>query len=254
MAMRFARVAAIEDGYMKVAIDRTVSPRDHMYNTGPDWYYSVGQDGIRVILRALAMSDVKDVRRILDLPCGHGRVGRHLRAAFPGADIAFADIDTDGADFCAEQFGGTAIHSRPDLSQAPIGDSYDLIWIGSLFTHVDEQRAEAWLRHLCRCLAPRGILVATVHGNWSKEVQAKYGAMIGPEAWQHIVEGYEATGWGYARYDGPDDYGVSLCRASAVIAMGGRVEDVRILGYQERGWAGNHDVLLMEARDRMEAW
>jgi trans-aconitate methyltransferase len=252
--MRFARVAAVEDGYMKAEIDKTVSPRDHMYNTGPDWYFSVGQDGIRVILRALAMSEVGEVCRILDLPCGHGRVGRHLRTAFPRADIAFADIDTDGADFCADRFRGLAIHSQPDLSLAPIGDNYDLIWIGSLFTHVDEARAEVWLRHLCRRLSPRGILVATLHGNWSKEVQRHHGAMIGPAEWEDILRGYEATGWGYARYAGPDDYGVSLCQASAVIAMAGRIEGVRILGYHERGWAGNHDVLVMEARDRMEPW
>jgi trans-aconitate methyltransferase len=252
--MRYARVATIEDAYLKSEIDKTVSPRDHMYNTGPDWYFSVGLDGIRVILRSLATSGLNDVRRILDLPCGHGRVGRHLRAAFPGAEIGFADIDTDGADFCAAQFKGTAIYSQPDLSQAPIGDGYDVIWIGSLFTHVDEARAEAWLRHLCGCLSPRGILIATLHGNWSKEVQQKYGAMIGPEEWQEILRGYAATGWGYARYPGPDDYGVSLCQASAVIAMAGRVEGVRILGYHERGWAGNHDVLVIEARDRMEPW
>jgi SAM-dependent methyltransferase len=252
--MRYARVAAIEDAYMKVEIDKTVSPNDHMYNTGPNWYFSVGLDGIRVILWSLAMSEVREVARILDLPCGHGRVGRHLRAAFPRAEIAFADIDTDGADFCAAQFRGTAIYSQPDLSQAPIGDNYDVIWIGSLFTHVDQARAETWLRYLCGRLSPRGILIATVHGNWSKEVQRKYSKMIGPEHWQEILAGYEATGWGYARYPGPDDYGVSLCQASTVIAMAGRVEGVRILGYHERGWAGNHDVLVMEARDRMEAW
>ena len=252
--MKFARVAAIEDAYMKTEIEKTVSPNDHMYNTGPDWYFTVGLDGIRVILRSLALSSLHDVSRILDLPCGHGRVGRHLRAAFPKAEIAFADIDRDGVDFCATQFRGIAIYSQPDLSQVPIGDKYDLIWIGSLFTHVDEARAETWLRHLCGCLSPRGILVATVHGNWSKEVQSKYGAMIGAEEWQEILRGYEATGWGYARYAGPDDYGVSLCQAAAVIAMAGRVEGVRILGYHERGWAGNHDVLVMEARDRMESW
>jgi hypothetical protein len=220
--MNFARVATIQDAYLKTEIDKTVSPKDHMYNTGPDWYFIVGLDGIRVILRSLALSACNDVKRILDLPCGHGRVGRHLRAAFPQAEIAFADIDRDGADFCATHFRGT--------------------------------RAERWLRHLCGCLSRRGILVATVHGNWSKEVQAKYGAMIGPAEWQEIMRGYEATGWGYARYAGPDDYGVSLCQAAAVIAMAGRVEGVRILSYHERGWAGNHDVLVIDRWDRMEPW
>jgi trans-aconitate methyltransferase len=252
--MRFARVAAIEDAYLKVEIDKTVSPIDHMYNTGPDWYFSVGLDGIRVILRSLAISGLNDVNRILDLPCGHGRVGRHLRAAFPKAEIAFADIDRDGADFCASQFRGKAIYSQPDLSQAPIGDGYDLIWIGSLFTHVDQARAETWLRDLCRRLSKRGVLVSTVHGNWSREVHRKHGAFIGEPEWQEILKGCEETGWGYARYPGPDDYGVSLCHASAVVAMASRIEGVRIIGYQERGWAGNHDVLAIEARDRMEPW
>jgi trans-aconitate methyltransferase len=252
--MRYARVAAIEDAYLKVEIDKTLSPRDHMYNTGPDWYFTVGVDGIRVILRALAVSNIGEVTRILDLPCGHGRVARHLRAAFPRADITFADIDTDGADFCAGQFRGTAVHSQPDLSQVALGDGYDLIWIGSLFTHVDEARAETWTRFLCKRLSPRGVLVATLHGNWSKEVQHKYGKMIGDAEWEQIMAGYEATGWGYARYPGDDDYGVSLCKASTVIALASRIEGVRILGYNERAWAGNHDVLMIEARDRMEAW
>ncbi len=252
--MQYAHVAAVEDAYTKAEIDKTISPRDHMYNTGPAWYYMVGADGISAILRALAISSLHYPTRILDLPCGHGRVGRHLRAAFPQAEIVFADIDTDGADFCAAQFGGTAVYSQPDLSQVHLGDRYDLIWIGSLFTHVDQQRAETWLRHLSSLLAPCGVLVATIHGNWSKEVHRKHGAFIGEAEWEEILRGYEATGWGYARYAGPDDYGASLCKASTVIEMAGRIEGVRILGYHERGWAGNHDVLVITAQDRMEPW
>jgi trans-aconitate methyltransferase len=252
--MWFADVAALQQAYQKVDIDKTLSPQDHMYNTGPDWYFSVGTDGINVIFRALAISNLGTVNRILDLPCGHGRVARHLRAAFPQADITFADIDTDAVDFCARQFGGRGVYSQPDLSQVALGDGYDLIWIGSLFTHVDEARAETWLRHLCRRLSERGMVIATLHGNWTKEVHRTYGAIIGDAEWVQVMAGYEATGWGYARYPGPDDYGISLCRASAAIAMASRIEGTRILGYQERAWAGNHDVLMVEARDRMEPW
>jgi trans-aconitate methyltransferase len=250
--MQFAKVAALEEAFLKREIDKTVSPRDHMFNTGPDWYFSVGVDAIRVIFRALAMSSLGEVRRILDLPCGHGRVARHLRAAFPRATITFADIETDGVDFCTQQFGGAGVYSQPDLAQIELGTGFDVIWIGSLFTHVDRARAEAWTRHLCGLLSPRGILIATIHGNWSKEIQRSHGAMIGEAEWAEILAGYEATGWGYARYPGPDDYGVSLSRASSVIEMAACVQGPRILGYNERGWAGNHDVLLVENRDRME--
>lgn len=190
--MRYARVAAIEEAYAKAAISQTLSPHDHMYNTGADWYFTVGADGMRVVFRALATSAMAEPKRILDLPCGHGRVARHLRAAFPRAEITFADIETDGADFCAATFGGTALHS--------------------------------------------------------------YGAMIGDGEWQRILAGCDATGWGYAPYPETPDYGVSLCQAGTVLAMASRIEGIRILGYNERAWAGNHDVLMLEARDRMEPW
>jgi 2-polyprenyl-3-methyl-5-hydroxy-6-metoxy-1,4-benzoquinol methylase len=252
--MQLAKVAALQANYLAQDIDRTVAPEDHMYNTGVDWYFSVGQDGINVILRGLALARLGEVRRILDLPCGHGRVARHLRAAFPHADITFADIETAGVDFCASQFRGTGVYSQADLSKVDLGHNFDVIWIGSLFTHVDQARAETWLRHLCGLLSPQGILIATIHGNWSREVQRSYGAMIGDAEWAQIMAGYELTGWGYARYPGAEDYGVSLCRASTVIAMASRIEGTRILGYNERAWAGNHDVLMIEGIDRMLKW
>lgn len=252
--MRYARVAAIEEAYAKAEISQTVSSRDHMYNTGPDWYFSVGADGMRAVFRALATSAMAEPKRILDLPCGHGRVARHLRAAFPRAEITFADIDTDGADFCAAEFRGQALHSQADLTRVDLGAPYDLIWIGSLFTHVDASRAAVWTRHLCQSLARHGVLIATLHGNWSREVQSRYGAMIGDGEWQRILAGCDATGWGYAPYAETPDYGVSLCQASAVMAMASRIEGVRVLSYTERGWAGNHDVLMLTAWDRMEPW
>ncbi|GAB0119635.1 class I SAM-dependent methyltransferase [Acidisoma sp. 7E03] len=252
--MRYVRVAAIEEAYFKVEIDKTVSPRDHMYNSGPDWYFSVGVDAIRAVFRALATSAMAEPKRILDLPCGHGRVARHLRAAFPNAAITFADIDTDGADFCAAQFAGMALHSQPDLTQVDLGAPYDLIWIGSLFTHVDASRATAWLAHLCRSLNRHGVVIATLHGQWSREVQRSYGAMIGDREWQRMLAGCEASGWGYAPYPDTPDYGVSLVKASTAVAMASTIEGVRILGYMERGWAGNHDVLMLTAWDRMEPW
>jgi hypothetical protein len=39
-----------------------------MYNIGPYSDFTAGVDGIRVILRALATSNIGEVKRILDLP------------------------------------------------------------------------------------------------------------------------------------------------------------------------------------------
>ncbi|MBA9019207.1 methyltransferase domain-containing protein [Aminobacter ciceronei] len=90
----------------------------------------------------------QDVSKVLDLPCGHGRVSRHLKLLFPTAEMFYCDIDAEGADFCARTFGGTAIHSQPDLLQVGLPRSLDVIWIGSLFTHVDRKRTADWLGYL----------------------------------------------------------------------------------------------------------
>src|SRR5574341_2047568 len=76
-----------------------IHPDDHMWRTGQDWYFSVGESGLRVIELALRMSLLPEVTSILDLPCGHGRVGRFLRAAFPKAKMYFCDLDRSGVDF-----------------------------------------------------------------------------------------------------------------------------------------------------------
>src|SRR5437870_5495298 len=81
---------------------------------------------------ALTAAGKTDVRRILDLPCGHGRVLRVLKAAFPGAALTACDIDRDGVDFCASRFGAEPVYSVEDPGRIPVRGPFDLIWVGSL--------------------------------------------------------------------------------------------------------------------------
>jgi SAM-dependent methyltransferase len=43
-------------------------------------------------------------------------------------------------------------------------ESFDLVWCGSVFTHLDEERQDLWLAEMKRILKPRGLLLASVHG------------------------------------------------------------------------------------------
>lgn len=94
------------DDVVSLPVREEIHPGDVMWNTGPSWYFSVGQSALMAISRVLAQHDPANVKRILDLPCGHGRVGRYLRAGFPDAEIVFCDIEKDGVDFCAKTFSG----------------------------------------------------------------------------------------------------------------------------------------------------
>jgi hypothetical protein len=163
----------------------------------------------------------------------------------------FCDLDRSGVDFCVQSFRGKGIHSQPELTRVPLPRDIDVIWIGSLFTHVDEDRTARWLPYLADHLREYGILIATFHGLFSKRLQATH-PMIDSASWQVILAGYETTGFGYARYTEDDmgNYGISLSCASKIIDMATSIEGTRVLAYTERGWADNHDVLVLTKNDR----
>lgn len=175
--------------------------------------------------------------------------------ASPGAEMFFCDLDAGGAQFCAKEFRGTAIASRVELTEVNLPRDCDVIWVGSLFTHLDRARTERWLRHLCGSLSERGVLVATFHGRWTIELQEQ-SSVFDAASWCEVLTSYQATGFGYARYpDKPhEDYGISLSRPSAIVAMVEDIPNVRLLSYAERGWAGNHDVLGIGGLDRLKPW
>lgn len=240
---------------MRLEINRTIHPGDRMWQPGESWYFSVGRSALRLADLAARTSWLPRIGSILDLPCGHGRVARHLRAGFPDAELYFCDIESGGADFCAETFGGHAIHSQPELAEVAL-PAVDLIWVGSLFTHVDIDRTRRWLRHLCDHLNQDGILVATFHGDWSVRMHESHYPMCDPETWQVILDGYHTTGYGYAPYANNrwGNYGVSLARPETIIGLVREIPGVRLAGYLERGWANNHDVVMIAKDDRTTPW
>lgn len=223
-------------------VDTTIHPNDNMHPSGSEQYYMpLGKSGLENVQKAVAESGLKQVNKILDLPSGHGRVARWLRYGYPDAEITFCDTDPEGAEFCAKQFRGTALVSKSELTDLELPDRYDAIWIGSLFTHFDLQTTTRWLRHLCASLNENGVLVASFHGRYSIAMH-NHSPFLEEKLWAQVMDGYNLAGFGYAAYPGAE-IGVSLSKASKVVEIAESIEGVRLIGYKERGWAGNHDVL-----------
>jgi len=245
---RLVHFADLLGNYLQAEIDNCISPTDTMRN---QWYMSVGASAALVVYGACVTSWIGRVGSVLDIPCGHGRVLRHLVKLFPDAEFDAADLDREGVDFCAKQFGATPIYSEEDLTQVDFGKKYDVIWVGSLFTHVSRVLTRAWLEHLTKFLNPGGILVATFHGRYSALKGLEFG-YIEHHLWQWIVSEYAATGYGYANYPTGEGhaymegaYGISLSDPAVILKDAETIPDVRIFGYIERGWAGHQDVLVL---------
>src|SRR5437667_3593839 len=144
-----------------------IAAADEMFTGDAEAYFSVGRSALRCINVSMVAAGIEavSIRTILDLPCGHGRVLRHLRETFPHADITACDLRRDAVDYCAKTFGARPLYSDEDVENIAFApNSFDLIWVGSLLTHL---RADHWLDFLSlfQCaLRVGGLLIFSAHG------------------------------------------------------------------------------------------
>ena len=233
-------------------VDATMSPTDTMVGHNYIW---VGASAMESIVASVAASQLTEVKTILDMPCGHGRVLRHLAAMFPDAVIDACDLDTDGVEFCAKAFGARPIVSQEELTAVEFDTKYDLIWIGSLFTHTSREITEKWLTFLSKQLTENGIIVATFHGRFAPKLHY-HTPYVDKDRWAVIMDQYLRTGYGYTDYHSSQShdfiegsYGLSVTRPSTMLEIIFKIPGVRVHHYQERGWGDNHDIIAFGPPD-----
>ena len=233
-------------------VSTVVSPRDAMWAGDVRAYFTVGASAQAAIERSLAAAHHGSPASVLDFACGHGRVARFMRSAWPDAALTASDLDPDGGDFCARQFGATSVPSHDPLDDLDVGGPFDLIWSGSLLTHFDAHRwpeALGWFR---RHLAPDGVLIFSNHGALSAAIlggddeQARRLALplrygLRPEAAAKMAHDYEARGFGFAPEPNPL-FGLSVASPEWVKRQVDAAA-LRVVRYEEATWADHHDVV-----------
>lgn len=185
------------------------------------WTGVVDADSFMSLYEAHAGANTKP--RILDFGCGCGRMTR-----FFGLDetvsISGTDINPQLADWCAANLDNVSTRTNgvaPPLDYAD--NSFDLVYSLSIFTHLPERNALAWLQEIYRVLAPGGVAILSTHGypalktiTGSEQHQAMF-KLTSAES-SKIADRLEAEGFRYLRYsddvitmaDAGDDYGNSF--------------------------------------------
>ena len=177
-------------------------------------YLSTGVSAVAGVKHALDVARTEAIGSILDFGCGHGRVLRVLKAEFPHAELAACDINADGVHFCARAFGAKPFRSHRDPEQIELTEQFDLVWCGSLLTHLDAVVWGPFLGLFESVMRPSGMLVFTVMGRGAVpglRAGTLPGAPRDEERVTMILDGYEETGFGYSDYVGQPGYGLSLC-------------------------------------------
>jgi SAM-dependent methyltransferase len=187
-----------------------------------------------------AALESKQFDRILDFPCGRGRVLRVLRAAFPDAEITAGDVDREAVDFCAELFGARPLYADRDPARIETDASFDLIWSGSFFTRLDADRWLPFLEFLESRLRPWGILVFTTLGRLERNALP---GELEPEVAKAMRTELLQEGFSYRGGRSGSDSSIAIASPAWVCRKLEARPGLWLVTYAERGWNHAQDAI-----------
>ena len=219
-------------------------------------YFVAGQQALRCIRLAMLAAELEDLDNILDFASGGGRVMRWLRAAFPGASLTACDTVAAGIEFCAETFGATPLLSSPNPQDLDLEGPFDLIWSGSLFTHVDQDLWRAFVAKFESVLSRGGVAVFTAYGRYIAEALRDGSQTLDftPEQRELVLKDYAERGFGfYADFNPEYNYGDAVVSRAWVSDLLDETPGLRQLFYIEEGWLGQDVIAVTKGRRPLPA-
>jgi SAM-dependent methyltransferase len=179
----------------------------------------------------------------------------------PGIIDVF-DVDSQAPIFCAHEFGVRPLVFKKEWEWNSVNfRSYDLIWVGSVFTHLSEPFARETLSLLYRILKKDGMLVFTTHGEgtFQRTRDGFYGEYYKSLA-EDIEAGYREKGIDFTAYQKQDleilpfefkkgqDFGMTWLRPDFVQAMSEQISDghLRLVEYRPLGWEQHQDTYFFQ--------
>jgi len=247
--------------------DQAIASADEMWNgLGKDaieyarlHYMYGGRSGLKNIIDALITADVGLPTTILDFPSAHGRVTRFLKAAFPESEIWAADINRDGVDFCSSRFGAIPFYSETDVREVSLPRRFDVIWCGSLASHLPEEQCKVLFALLLDALETNGILCITTCGRGMQWAHENVFRTIHDSGYDKICRdlnerpfGFAPYEYRYGQYDSSQSYGMAFIYPEW-IEKNILKPEIQVLLFREKGWHGAQDVWCLIKRP-LSAW
>lgn len=110
-------------------------------------------------------------RRLLDFGTGWGRYARIFLRDFRPSNIIGVDVDPSFIKGCRETFPYGHFETLAPLPPSNLAEAdFDLVVAYSVFSHLAEHAANAWIAEFARLLRPGGIVAITTQGRTFLEV------------------------------------------------------------------------------------
>jgi SAM-dependent methyltransferase len=248
--MTVSDISEFLDGDSLDVIDEIASD-DPMLHYAPNLYFVAGQSALRCIRLAMLAARLDTVTSVLDFACGRGRVLRILKAAFPDAALTASDIEPPAVEFSARVFDATGVVSAYLPEEVDLPGNYDVLWCGSLLTHVDSDRFTGFLKLFESVLAPGGVAVFTVYGrSIAKGLRDRTVTLdLTEEQADKVLRDYDETGFGFYPGLAPEiNFGDCVATRAWVCEQLEQTPNMKLLLYIEEGWLGQ-DVVACTTRE-----
>lgn len=239
-------------------MNQTIHPNDDMFIGDHAHYAACGQQLADFGAKALELAPAQSPT-ILELPCGYGRITRHLADRYDPKHIHVADIMKPSVDFCVQTFGVVGHYIEDpiyEFTSVP-DDKFDVALMGSLITHLSEQAATTVMRSFFKKVKRGGIGVVTTHGVFSRKRHDEGDwYQVGVTAQRELTSQYDADKFGFVPYDQDHSsekktveyigasYGISLIPEKWVKNICAEL-GLSIVGYTPGGWDNHQDVFLI---------
>lgn len=116
-------------------------------------------------VRNVLMRPIVPSMKVFDFGCGWGRVQRVLLKDFPASNLWGTDVDPEVIEIARSLL--PEVHFEVNAPRPPLphaDESFDLVLVNSVFSHLAEPNFRAWIAELTRLLKPGAVLVFTSWG------------------------------------------------------------------------------------------
>jgi ubiquinone/menaquinone biosynthesis C-methylase UbiE len=128
----------------------------------------------RYVLDTCAANGIPTIGRMLDFGCGWGRYTRLFLRDVEDGGLIGVDPEPAAIDVCRTHVPQASFLKSDYYPPLPFRDQFfDVVIAYSVFSHLYELPAHAWINELSRVLRPGGLLIATTHPIWILEFVEK---------------------------------------------------------------------------------
>jgi SAM-dependent methyltransferase len=225
-----------------------ISPEDEMYaftrdkayqkETAAYIYYKLGKESllsIENILLACGKS-FAGISSFLDFACGYGRVTRFLIQEIDPGRIWVSDIYSGAVDFQKKSFKVNGFCSETEPSKVEFPRKFEVVYAGSLFSHLPPDSFEEWLAILHGVLEDNGILIFSTHGK-----------SLCPARFSDSA-GFTFLNCSESRTLPTEEYGSMFVSRDWVERLAGKL-NVNSLYFLEKGLCGYQDLYVTAKKD-----